>query len=346
MTALHRRRTIALGPRRLRAAALALGLTLGLGATAPASANTDIIIGATQPGSNFFIIGTALTDVISKSSDYTGKLITSAGPAQWLPMMVDREVDLGILSHYEAWLAGQGKPPFEQRHDVRLLAVGSGLNVGLYVLDESPVRSRSEINGLRIASEYAGSPAINVFAAAELANAGLTFDDMQAAPRTTLYGGQREDVTERRLDVFYASVGSGIINELDSTLGLRFLPLDPSPEALARMREVYPVVVSEVKAGPPGVDEDMTLTFLPTYIVAYGAVDESAVHATLGAIWDMNEEFRAANPMLGGWQTDVFVSENAILPYHEHAVSFYKARGAWTDAMQARQDALLAEFAE
>lgn len=325
-----------------RAATLAAALAMGL--AAPAAANTDIIIGATQPGSNFFIIGTALTDVISKSSSYTGKLITSAGPAQWLPMMVDREVDLGILSHYEAWLAGQGKPPFDQKHDIQLLAVGTGLNVGLYVLDESPIRSRSEIKGLRIASEYAGSPAINVFAMAELANAGLTFDDMQAAPRTTLYGGQREDVTERRLDIFYASVGSGIINELDSTLGVRFLPLDPSPEAVARMREVYPVVVTEVKAGPPGVDEDMTLTFLPTYIVAYGEVDEAAVHATLGAMWDMNEEFRAANPMLGGWQTDIFATENAIMPYHEHAVSFYKAKGVWTDAMQARQDALTAEF--
>jgi TRAP transporter TAXI family solute receptor len=326
-----------------RAATLAAALAMGL--AAPAAANTDIIIGATQPGSNFFIIGTALTDVISKSSSYTGKLITSAGPAQWLPMMVDREVDLGILSHYEAWLAGQGKPPFDQKHDIQLLAVGTGLNVGLYVLDESPIRSRSEIKGMRIASEYAGSPAINVFAMAELANAGLTFDDMQAAPRTTLYGGQREDVTERRLDVFYASVGSGIINELDSTLGVRFLPLDPSPEAVARMREVYPIVVTEVKAGPPGVDEDMTLTFLPTYIVAYGEVDEAAVHATLGALWDMNEEFRAANPMLGGWQTGIFATENAIMPYHDHAVSFYKAKGVWTDAMQARQDALTAEFA-
>lgn len=326
----------------MRAALATTALALGLSTTA-ALAN-DIVIGANQPGSNFYVIGAALSDVISANSSYTGRLVTSTGAGAWLPMMTTNEVDLGTMSHYESWLALKGNPPFTQKFDIGLIASGSGLNVGLYVLADSDIKTLADVKGKRIGSGYAGSPAIDVFKRGELANAGYSYADLDAQPRSTLYGGQREDVTERRLDVFYASVGSGIVGELDSTLGVRFLGLDPSDEAVARMRDIYPAVVSLVKAGPPGIKEDIHMTFLPSYIVGYGDMPEAAVHATLAALVDLNEQFRAANPALGGWTPDRFVTTDAIVPYHPHAVSFYKARGMWSDEMEARQQELLAEF--
>lgn len=324
---------------RLGGAILASALAFGTPALAQ-----DIVIGANQPGSNFYTIGAALSDVISSTSDFTGRLVTSTGAGVWLPMMTTAEVDLGTVSHYEAYLAARGEGPFTQPFDIGMIAAGSGLNVGLYVRDDSGITSMADIAGMRIGSGYAGSPAINVFALGELANAGLDYEDMDAQPRSTLYGGQREDVTENRLDVFYASLGSGLINELDSTIGVRFLSLDPSDEALARMREVYPAVVSLVKAGPPGVDEDIHMTFLPSYLVAYDSVSEEAIHAALDALVVHNDAFRAANKALAGWTTDRFVTTDAILPYHPHAVSYYKAKGMWSDEMEARQAELLEQF--
>lgn len=310
---------------------------------APVAAS-DIVIGANQPGSNFHTIGAALSDVISSNSDFTGRLVTSTGAGVWLPMMTTSEVDIGTVSHFEAYLAAKGEGPFSQPFAISMIAAGSGLNVGLYVREDSGIDSIADIAGMRIGSGYAGSPAIDVFARGELANAGLTYEDMDAQPRSTLYGGQREDVTEGRLDVFYASLGSGLINELDSTLGVKFLSLDPSDEAVARMQEVYPAIVTPVEAGPPGVDEDIYMTFLPSYLVAYESVSEEAIHAALDALVVHNEEFRAANNALGGWTTDRFVTTDAILPYHPHAVSYYKANGMWSDEMDARQAELLAEF--
>ena len=329
-------------PHRL-GSALAGGALLAAALGASASAQ-DVVIGANQPGSNFYTIGAALSDVITNNSDYTGRLMTSAGAGTWLPMMTTNEVDLGTVSHYEAWLAAKGEAPFPVAFDIGLVVAGSGLSVGLYVPEDSDIKTMADIRGKRIGSEYAGGPAIDVFLRGELANAGLTYDDMDPQPRSTLYGGQREDVTEGRLDVFYASVGGGIVNELDSLMGVRFLGLDPSPEAVARMREVYPAVVTEVAAGPAGIDAPIHLTYLPSYIVGYADVSEEAIHATLAALVDHNDTFRAANPALGGWTTDKFVTTGATIPYHPHAVSFYKERGMWSDEMDARQQELLAEF--
>jgi uncharacterized protein len=309
----------------------------------PLAAN-DIVIGANQPGSNFYVIGAALSDVISRNSGYTGRLMTSTGAAVWLPMMETQEVDLGTMSHYESWLSARGEGPFPQSFDVGLIASGTGLNVGLYVLNDSPVQSMADIAGLRIGSEYSGGPAIDVFKRGELANAGLSYDDMQAQPRSTLYGGQREDVTEGRLDVFYASLGAGIINELDSMMGVRFLGLDNSETAMARMREVYPAIVTWVEPGPAGVREGMWMTYLPSYVVGHLSVSEEAIHTALAALVDLNDEFRESNPALGGWTPDIFVTTDAIVPYHPHAVSFYQSRGMWSDEMEARQQELLADF--
>ncbi|MCC6008122.1 MAG: TAXI family TRAP transporter solute-binding subunit [Rhodobacteraceae bacterium] len=313
-------------------------------ATATPAMSNDIVIGANQPGSNFYVVGAALSDVISRNSNFTGRLMTSAGAGVWLPMMTTGEVDLGTASHYEAWLAARGEGPFPQPFNIGLIASGSGLNVALYVRNDSDIQTLADVRGRRIGSEYSGGPAIDVFKRGELANAGMTYDDMQALPRSTLYGGQREDFTEGRLDVFYASVGAGIVNELDSLVGVRFLGLDNSEEAVARMREIYPAVVTWVEPGAPGVREGMWMTFLPSYVVGFNDVSEEAVHTTLAALIDLNDDFRAANPALGGWTVDRFVTEDAIIPYHPHAVSFYKERGMWSDAMEARQQELLADF--
>lgn len=54
------------------------------------------------------------------------------------------------------------------------MLVGGGINVGLNVRNDSPIKSRKEIKGRRIGCKYAGSPAIHVYAEAEIANPGFS----------------------------------------------------------------------------------------------------------------------------------------------------------------------------
>jgi len=287
------------------------------------------------------VVGAAVADVVSKNSDYTGKLLTVAGAAVWMPMMESREVDLGVASHYEAWLAHKGKKPFAKAFDVRTVVVGGGINVDLYVRKDSDIKTLADIRGKRIGAGYPAAPAIGIYAQGEIANGGFTLDDLKPVPRTSLYAGQREDVTEKRLDVFYASVGSGVTSELNSTIGIRFLSLDPSPAALKRMQKVYPAVIRPVKAGPPGIETDMHLTYLPTYLIAHSKVSDAAIYAATKALWEQNDQLRAANPRLRGWLTAGFATSDSVLPYHDGAVRYFKEKGVWTPEMESHQAALL-----
>ncbi|QPM90571.1 TAXI family TRAP transporter solute-binding subunit [Pseudooceanicola algae] len=308
-----------------------------------AFAQTEVIIGARESGSNDYVVGAAVAATISEDSGMTGKVLTASGAGVWMPMMDYGEVDLGVTSHYEGWLGSKGQGAFNSAHDIRAVVVGGGINVGLFVLNDSPVESRADVAGLRMAAEFSGSPAVGDYALGEIANAGYGWDDVQAVPRASLYASLREDVAEGRLDVFYASVGSGITGEIDSTVGMRFLGLDTSPEALAKMREVYPALISEVPAGPPGIREPMSLAYLATYVVASAKVSDDTVYAVTKAMFEKNDSFRAINKSLGGWDKAKFASADVVIPYHDGAVRYFKEAGVWTDAMQAQQDALLAE---
>ena len=324
-----------------RLVAATLALPLSLAGVAGAQAANDIIIGAHEAGSTYYVVGAAVADVVSKNSDYTGQLLTVAGAAVWMPMMESREVDLGVASHYEAWLAHKGKKPFAKAFDVRTVVVGGGINVGLYVRKDSDFKTLADIRGKRIGAGYPAAPAIGIYAQGEIANGGFTLDDLKPVPRTSLYAGQREDVTEKRLDVFYASVGSGVTSELNSTIGIRFLSLDPSPAALKRMQKVYPAVIRPVKAGPPGIETDMHLTYLPTYLIAHSKVADAAIYAATKALWEQNDQLRAANPRLRGWLATGFATADSVLPYHDGAVRYFKEKGVWTSEMESHQAALL-----
>ncbi|MEQ8698842.1 MAG: TAXI family TRAP transporter solute-binding subunit [Bauldia litoralis] len=310
-------------------------------AMTPVRAANDIVIGSKEPGSSFYTYAAALADVLSKHSGKTGKVLSVAGAGVFLPMMENREADLGLVSHYEGWLAKNGKKPFAKPFDVQLVLVGGGFHVGLYVRNDSPIKSRNEIKGKRIAYKYSGTPGIHVYAQAEIANVGLDWKDLKPVPRTSLYAGQRDDVKEKRLEVFYASVGSGVTRELDSTVGIRFLGLDTSPAAIARMKKVYPVVISKVKAGPPGIREDMTLVKLPVYVISHKKVSADTVYLALKTMWDHNDALMKASKRTKSWTRDNFADDQATLPYHAGAVRFFKEKGVWTKAMEANQAALL-----
>jgi len=314
--------------------------TFGLHA---AAAQKDVVIGTHEAGSRFYVWGAGFANLITKFSKYNGKVMAVAGSGVWLPMMENGEVDLGVASFYTLWLARHGKGKYTKPYDIRLVQGGSGINIGLYVRKESPIRTRAEARGKKMGTGYAGSPNIYAYITAEIANAGLSWKDVDGIPRTTLYAGQREDVTEKRLEVFCASVGSSITRELNAAIGIRFLGLDPSPEAMAKMRKVYPVVITKVKPGAPGILEPMWLTYLPSYIVAYGKVSDTVIYDVSKAMWENHKELARIEPKLKRWTSDKFVTPQAVIPYHDGAIKFYKEKGVWTEEMEKVQKRLLAE---
>lgn len=320
------------------AAVVSTAVMLAVGDMGSAGAQQkDVIIGTHEAGSSHYLAGASIADVLSKHSGMTGKLVAVSGAGVWLPMMDNREVDLGVESFHGVWQAYQGVKPFPKAYDVRLVLVGGGINVGLYVRDDSSVKSRKDIKGQRIGARYPGAPNIATYAEAELANVGLDWTSVAPVPRTSLYAGQSEDVTQKRLDVFYASVGSAVTRELDSKVGIRFLGADNTPEAVARMRKVYPAMLTRVEPGAPGIKEAMWLTYLPAYLIARADLPDEVVYKVVKTLWEKNPELHKVDAKMKSWTTGNYATDQAAIPYHPGAIRFYKEMNAWSAATEKNQ---------
>jgi ABC-type nitrate/sulfonate/bicarbonate transport system substrate-binding protein len=105
-----------------------------------------------------------------------------------------------------------------------------------------------DLKGKRVPSGYHAQKAIHRSIEAHLANAGLTYDDVKQVPVPNAARGA-EDFGNGKTDALFFALGSAAVMEVSTKVGgLRVLPIDDSPEAVARMQKISPpMYVSEVK---------------------------------------------------------------------------------------------------
>ena len=215
------------------AAALAvLGLAAGAGAQSLALA-TD------RPGTMMNAVGSGVAKVVSAPGRLNVAVRPYAGPTAWMPLLDGGEVQLGVLSSNSAWQAFNGAGEVKQpMRNMRLLRSGTGsLFLGFIVAAKSPIRTVQDLKGRRVSSDFGGHVSIPSSIAATLATAGLKWSDVTPVPVVGANDGV-EALVAGRLDASWASLGMPQVREAHAKIGIRYLSLPNSPEALATWRKI------------------------------------------------------------------------------------------------------------
>ena len=149
---------------------------------------------------------------------------------------------------------------------------------------------------------------------------------------------------EGRADAAALAVGAPIEAEAVAKVKARYLPMDPSPEAVKRMKAVIDAAhVVKVPGGIfIGVPEDQYLMHLDTVLVACEDISEAAIYEITKTLYDRNAEV-LKRPGLMEWSVKRFLSEEPRIPFHDGAIHFYKEKGLWTKEMEDLQKEVLAE---
>jgi hypothetical protein len=190
--------------------------------------------------------------------------------------------------------------------------------------------------------DYGAFYASTLTVRALLANAGLTSADVKGLSVTTYVAGVRS-LIERRSDLALGSVGSGVTNELKTARGARYLDLDLSPEAIARMQQVHPGYYPiKAKPGPVGLARQTTVMGKDITLIAGRHLSEDAAYHITKALWENFKELGPIHPGLKSWTPDRFASTHAVVPYHAGAIRFYKEKGVWTPELARHQEKLMA----
>jgi len=325
---------------------------------APAASDTpqkeeipNVLALATNPtGTLTNTMGAGIATVLTKSMGVQVKTVPLNGPQEWFPMTNTEEVDMGVLSSYDSQLGYQGKSSFAEisgnkGFDIRLITIGHKNISMLITTNDSGIKTGADLKGKRYAGIISSSAGLTLKADAILANLGLTRDDVEEITVPNIAEAVLALQTGRA-DATYVGEGTPQVQELDaSNKGCYVVSLDPSPEAVKNMFELYPAKIIPIDPGPKsvGVKEPNTMVMANyMYMVGRSTLNDTTVYTVVKNMWENNKELTEINSSLSDWTTDVFLMDDFVIPYHDGAIKFYKEKGIWTEDMEKRQQELLA----
>ncbi|HLN86992.1 MAG TPA: TAXI family TRAP transporter solute-binding subunit [Candidatus Limnocylindrales bacterium] len=308
-------------------------------------------IGTNPAGTAFYAVSAGLAKVISGVGPMQSIVQPYTGSSTFLPLLDSGELDFGIINAVEMNLGYQGpakvkiggKNPLPHVPNTRLIMRGSPLRVSLVVRKDSPIKSLQDIKGKRVTGEYPANIAIWYHVYTELANAGLTWDDVKVVPVPAVNDGV-DALVQGRADVSNHAIGVAKIKEADAAVGVRFLSLDCSAQGDARVRKAVPgyYLITLKSGSSTGIVGDTCVLAYDIYMVGHKGLSNEVVTHSLKAIWDNIDKLPPLNPQFNEWTRERAASADVTIPYHPAAVQFYKDHKLWTAAMDESQKRLLA----
>jgi TRAP transporter TAXI family solute receptor len=218
---------------------------------------------------------------------------------------------------------------------------------GYMVKADGPLKKFTDVNKDTTIAHTASSSFLSGGIQALLAYNDLTLDDVNKV-ETSNYGANTAVVTEGRAEVAFTSPLSGTSYEAEAAPGgITWLPLpkkEEDPEAFARYRELsVGYVPFEATSGTKSViGIYMDHAFQANHVRA--DADPEFVYNLLKWLDEHYEDFKDDYQhahMMSVESLKTFVDAGALQPLHEGAIKYLKEKGIWTDAHQARQDALV-----
>jgi len=314
---------------RILAAGVAAALTLC--GSAHAQSRVEILAGDAAGGLSY-AINSGIAKVVSQNSPVTLRVRGYSGPEAFLPELDEGKVQLASHFSATAWLAYNQIDSKLKTRNIRLLrAARPATPLGFMVRKDSAIKSVSDLKGHRVAGGYGGHPIMKRLAGGILAAYGLDWADVQVVP-VTAAGDGAQALIDGRVDAAWFAVFAPITREAHSKIGVRFLPIEPTPDHMRVAREkIFPGVLPlPMRGNPPWAPKGTPLISYEYYVLGSTKTDPALVKTVLEALWAKSEEVRKVSPVLGGFVNEAAVSVNPVIPYHPAAIEFYKSKGAWT----------------
>jgi TRAP transporter TAXI family solute receptor len=332
----------------LTAAIIALLITLNSAGAQKLPASTTI--GTNPAGTVFYAVSAGLAKVISGAGTMQSIVQPYTGSSTFMPLLDSGEIDFGIINAVETNLGYQGpaklkisgKNQLPHVPNTRLIMRGSPLTVSLVVRKDS-IKTLQDIKGKRVTGEYPANIAIWFHVYTELANAGLTWDDVKIVPVPAVNDGV-DALVQGRADVSNHAMNAAKIKEADAAVGVRFLSLDCSPQGEARVRKAVPgyYLITLKSGSSTGIIGDTCVLAYDIYMLGHKGLSTEVVTHSLKAIWDNIDKLPPLNPQFKEWTRERAASPDVTIPYHPAAVQFYKEKNLWTAKMDEAQKRLLA----
>ena len=255
------------------------------------------------------------------------------GTSAYVPGVNAGEQQFGLANELETHYAVTGQVIYKDKPqpNLRVVAVLTPLYSEFFVAKDSPIKSIADLKGKRVPTGYASQRVLDVLTKGTLANGGVSYSDIQQVPVPNVVGGASE-FEQGNADVFMFALGSGKVSEVNSKVAVRVLAVDPSKEAMDRLRKFIPVAyATQVKPSKvnTGVDTPTWVYAYDYLVLANDKVADDVVYKLAKLMHDHKAELAANFGALGGFDPKRMVKDMGPVQFHPGAIKFYKEIGEW-----------------
>ncbi len=278
--------------------------------------------------------GQSLSKVVSQKTDIQMRSQPFGGSSVYVPAVNAGKLEFGLFNELEAYFAvtGTGIYPGRKHPNLRVVSATIPFRVALFVKKDSPIKTVKDLKGKRLPSGWSTQKIILPLVEGQLANAGLTYDDVIKVPTPNVVKGA-DEFAAGNTDAFFFVLGAGKVRETNAKVGgIRVLNFDPSPDAVKRAQKFVPPAFAKPETPSKrniGVVEPVhVMTYW--YTLSTGShVSDDIVYEITKTLYEGRDDLVKAFPGWGGFRNDKMAVNFKGLTYHPGAIKFYKEKGMW-----------------
>lgn len=302
------------------------------GALLAASAQAQNVSIITTPVGSFSnSAGSAMAKVLVDKAGM--RAVVQAQASTGFEETVGGTADFNVSNSFDATFFATGTGEYASRGPHKNLRVVGALipyRVAMHVRADSPVQRIADLKGKRLSSGFNAQKTIHRIIEAHLANAGLSYRDVEPVPAPNVVR-QVDDFMSGKTDAFFFALGSAAIKQANAAVGgVRVLPVDTSAEAMKRVEAMLPGAYTlEVKPAPniEGVAKPTPLIAFDMVMVVRAELGDDVVYKVAKALHDSKAELQSIFPPFGLFDPQHMAKAIQGVPLHPGALRYYREIG-------------------
>lgn len=301
------------------------------GAGASGTGRRFLSIGTAPPGGAFFVVGSAIAEVVGSHTAKEGWQITAEatkGTQENLRRLDRGELEFALANAAITFFAVRGEGKWEKEYLVRAVMTLAP-NVALFITPEaSGIRSIADLKGKRVVVGPAGA-GFEHFVGPILAAHGITYDDF--SPLNDTQAGAVALLSDGSADAAFlgGAVPTASITQACATREIHFIPF--ADDAKSRLIEQYEFF--DRRTIPAGTYKGQAEAFdglnVGSMILVTSAnVDEGTVYRFTKTLFEQAAEVAEKHPA-GKAINPANAIRDTGTPFHPGAIRYYREKGIW-----------------
>ena len=299
----------------------------------PGPAPRFLSVGTAPPGGAFFVVGSAVADVIQAAQAEQGWQVSAEatkGTQENIRRLAQGEIDLAMANAAITYFAVRGEAGWEKSYEVRAVMTLAP-NIAMFVTPAaSGIEQIAGLKGQRVVIGPSGA-GFEMFVQPILAAHGLSYDDM-----TVLHAGQAAAVDMLSDGAAQAAFLGGAVPTASITQAAATQKIVLLPLAEGKRDELvnnYPFFhPATIPAGTyRSVEQDYEgLNVGSMHLIASASADEELIYAATKALYENRVDFARRHPA-GRAVNPTNAVRNTGVDFHPGAVRYYREIGIWND---------------